>query len=158
MKPDAIHPLTVPHFGRGDLRFLLLRVLSDRPMHGYDIMKLLESRFQGAYKPSAGSVYPALRRLVRDGHAVVDRDRGRNVYRITPKGRSIVSRQEAEFEERLRSFEASIGPERAAVFREARSLMKHVRLSAATMTPAQARKLSKLLAATRKRVMETLAE
>ncbi|HII41485.1 MAG TPA: PadR family transcriptional regulator, partial [Thermoplasmata archaeon] len=52
------------HFlAKGDFTGLLLVVLREKPMHGYEVMKALEERFHGFYKPSPGAIYPALRSL-----------------------------------------------------------------------------------------------
>jgi len=158
MKPDVVGPPPFPHFGRGDFKLFLLRVLRTQPMHGYEIMKFLEERSHGFYKPSAGSIYPALRSLVKKGYAAVRGGNGRNVYRITPKGKAFLRRQEAEFEKRFQSFEERIGPERAALFREARSIGKLFRHGLGTINPAQAKKLRKILVDTRERIMKVITE
>ena len=158
MKQEILGPPPFPHFGRGDFKLFLLRVLDTQPMHGYEIMKFLEERSHGFYKPSAGSIYPALRSLVKRGHAAVAGGNGRNVYRITPRGKAFLRRQEAEFEKRFQSFEARIGPERAALFREARSIGKLFRHGLHAITPTQAKKLRKILIATRERIMDVITE
>ncbi|WP_293678532.1 PadR family transcriptional regulator, partial [uncultured Phenylobacterium sp.] len=43
-------------FGHGDLRIVILALLEERPRHGYELMKELEERTGGAYRPSAGVV------------------------------------------------------------------------------------------------------
>jgi len=158
MKPEILGPPPFPHFGRGDFKLFLLRVLSTRPMHGYEIMKFLEERSHGFYKPSAGSIYPALRSLVKKGHAAVAGGNARNVYRIRTKGKAFLRRQEVEFEKRFKSFEERIGPERAALFREARSIGKLFRHGLGTITPAQAKKLRKVLVETKERIMTIITE
>ena len=158
MKSDVVGPPPFPHFGRGDFKLFLLRVLRTQAMHGYEIMKFLEERSHGFYKPSAGSIYPALRSLVKKGYAAVAGGDGRNVYRITTKGKSFLLRQEAEFEKRFKSFEERIGPERAALFREARSIGKLFRHGLGAITPAQAKKLRKVLVETKERIMKVITE
>ena len=60
------------HFlARGDFTGLVLSVLQEKPMHGYEIMKALEVRTHGFYKPSAGSVYPAVKSLLGKGYVTV---------------------------------------------------------------------------------------
>src|SRR2546430_10070335 len=98
MKPEILGPPPFPHFGRGDFKLFLLRVLSTQPMHGYEIMKFLEERSHGFYKPSAGSIYPALRSLVKRGLAAVAGGNGRNGYSITAQGEGFLRRHEAGFE------------------------------------------------------------
>lgn len=80
---------------RGDIRTALLAVLSEGPGHGYEVIQTLEAKSDGAWRPSPGSVYPALQLLTDRGMLQVsDRD-GKRVYEITAAGR-------AEAEERLR--------------------------------------------------------
>lgn len=75
-------------FGQGDLKYVILQLLSERPRHGYDIIKELEERFGGAYAPSAGTVYPTLSLLEDLGYAQVTLEEGgRKVYSITDAGR-----------------------------------------------------------------------
>ena len=74
-------------FEQGDLKYVILRLLEEKPRHGYEIIKELEDRFGGAYSPSPGTVYPTLTMLEDLGYAKVSPDEGgRKVYSITPEG------------------------------------------------------------------------
>jgi len=72
---------------RGDLKYLVLEVLKDRPMHGYEIMKSVEDRFSGLYIPSPGVVYPTLQLLQDLGYVKSTQKNGKKVYSVTPTGR-----------------------------------------------------------------------
>jgi DNA-binding PadR family transcriptional regulator len=75
-------------FEQGDLKYVILRLLDEKPRHGYDIIKELESRFGGQYAPSPGTVYPTLTMLEDLGYArVVPEDGGKKIYEITDEGR-----------------------------------------------------------------------
>src|SRR5687767_382893 len=74
-------------FDRGDLKFVILRLLRDRPMHGYDVMRALEEESGGCYKASAGSVYPTLQLLEDQGFVRAEERDGKKVYAITDEGR-----------------------------------------------------------------------
>lgn len=74
-------------FGQGDLRYVILQLLAEKPRHGYDIIKELEERFGGAYSPSPGTVYPTLAMLEDQGFAVARSEEGKKVYEITDEGR-----------------------------------------------------------------------
>src|SRR6266516_4862688 len=50
-------------FGRGDVKYALLELLRERPMHGYEMIKALEEKSGGFYTPSAGTIYPTLQML-----------------------------------------------------------------------------------------------
>ncbi len=74
-------------FEQGDLKYVILRLLEEKPRHGYEIIKELEDRFGGAYSPSPGTVYPTLTMLEDLGYAKVSQDeKGRKTYEITPEG------------------------------------------------------------------------
>jgi len=76
-------------FEQGDLRYVVLRLLEEKPRHGYEIIKALEERFGGAYAPSPGAVYPILQLLEDLGYArVVPGDDAKKVYEITDAGRA----------------------------------------------------------------------
>jgi len=74
-------------FERGDLKFVILRVLSDTPMHGYEVMKALEKESGGYYRPSPGSVYPTLQMLEDEGYLESEEKDGKRVYTVTDTGR-----------------------------------------------------------------------
>jgi len=72
---------------RGDLKYVLLEILADEPMHGYEIIRRLEEESKGLYSPSPGSVYPTLQMLEDQGYVVSEELDGKRVYRITAAGR-----------------------------------------------------------------------
>jgi DNA-binding PadR family transcriptional regulator len=75
-------------FEQGDLKYVILRLLEEKPRHGYDIIKELENRFGGSYAPSPGTVYPTLTMLEDLGYArVVPEEGGKKIYEITDEGR-----------------------------------------------------------------------
>ncbi|WP_420129213.1 PadR family transcriptional regulator [Longimicrobium sp.] len=76
-------------FGHGDLKFVVLNLLAEKPRHGYEIIRELEDRFGGAYSPSPGTVYPTLSLLEDLGYARATQEEGstRKVYEITDEGR-----------------------------------------------------------------------
>jgi DNA-binding PadR family transcriptional regulator len=75
-------------FEQGDLKYVILRLLAEKPRHGYEIIKELEERFGGAYAPSPGTVYPTLTMLEDLGYArAMPEEGGRKIYEITDAGR-----------------------------------------------------------------------
>jgi DNA-binding PadR family transcriptional regulator len=91
-------------FSHGRLRLYLLKLLSDGPKHGYELIRLLENRFHGLYAPSAGTIYPRLARLEADGLVTHTAAGGRKVYDITDAGRAELSSRAGE----LAALEAEI--------------------------------------------------
>jgi DNA-binding PadR family transcriptional regulator len=75
-------------FEQGDLKLVILRLLEEKPRHGYEIIKELESRSGGAYSPSPGTVYPTLTMLEDLGFArAVPEEGGKKIYEITDEGK-----------------------------------------------------------------------
>jgi DNA-binding PadR family transcriptional regulator len=83
-------------FSHGRLRLYLLKLLSEGPRHGYELIRLLENRFLGLYAPSAGTIYPRLQRLEVEGLVTHTAAGGRKVYEITGAGRAELSQRAAE--------------------------------------------------------------
>ncbi len=82
------HGRAARFFEQGDLKYVILRLLDEKPRHGYDIIKELEGRFGGSYAPSPGTVYPTLTMLEDLGYArVVPEEGGKKIYEITDEGR-----------------------------------------------------------------------
>jgi len=73
-------------FRYGELPLVLLALLADRPMHGYELMGVLGRLFGTAYRPSPGGVYPAIEALEAEGLVEGDEREGRTTYRITGVG------------------------------------------------------------------------
>lgn len=80
-----------PRTRRGDIKFILLGLLSERPQHGYELMKELEARRGGFRRPSPGSVYPTLQMLEECGYLTSEEVDGKRVYTITESGRQFLS-------------------------------------------------------------------
>src|SRR5262245_16277272 len=74
-------------FDHGDLRFVILQLISDKPRHGYEVIKAIEDRLGGAYSPSPGVVYPTLTLLEELGYVTVSTgDGSKKLNTITPEG------------------------------------------------------------------------
>lgn len=78
-------------FGRGDMKYALLWLLQERPMHGYEMIKALEQRSGGFYTPSPGSIYPTLQMLEEGGYVTGCEVEGKKVYTITDAGRALLT-------------------------------------------------------------------
>ncbi|MFG3494895.1 helix-turn-helix transcriptional regulator [Streptomyces sp. NPDC047928] len=85
-----------PVFAHGRLRLYLLKLLDEAPRHGYEVIRLLEERFQGLYAPSAGTVYPRLAKLEAEGLVRHTTEGGRKVYSITDAGRAELAGRSGE--------------------------------------------------------------
>lgn len=94
----------MPHaIPRGFMKHYILRLLSDRPMHGYEIMNEVEKRSNGLWRPSAGSIYPTLMWLEDKGlieeAPSAEKERGKRAYRITERGQSVLKESMKRVEE-----------------------------------------------------------
>ncbi|GAA0455011.1 helix-turn-helix transcriptional regulator [Streptomyces olivaceiscleroticus] len=123
-----------PVFAHGRLRLYLLKLLDEAPRHGYEIIRLLEERFQGLYAPSAGTVYPRLAKLSDEGLVTHATEGGRKVYSITDAGRAELAARGgelAELELEIRESVAALASDiREDVSGSARDLRRELREAA----------------------------
>jgi DNA-binding PadR family transcriptional regulator len=115
-------------FGRGDLKVVILELLSEQPRHGYDIIRALEDRMRGYYRPSPGSVYPTLQMLEDLGYVTSNQQDGKKVYSITDAGRTYLAEQQPTIDD-IRSriaagWDAASRPEVADLMHELRQLAR----------------------------------
>ena len=83
---------------QGTLHMLILKTLTLEPLHGYGIGIRIEQISRGGFQVNAGSLFPALRRLERDGlirgeWRVTENNRRAKYYRLTPVGRTRLERE-----------------------------------------------------------------
>jgi DNA-binding PadR family transcriptional regulator len=143
---------------RGDVRAAALLLLAEEPRNGYQLMEEIERRSGGAWRPSPGSIYPALAQLEDEGLVQADESAGRRSFRLTEEGVAYVE----EHRESLGSpwDEASEGM--PTEFVELRNLIGQ--LAMATMQVAQSgneeqvAEAKKILADARRSLYKLLAE
>jgi DNA-binding PadR family transcriptional regulator len=73
---------------RGDVRAAVLAILTEKPMHGYEIMQQLEERTGGFWRPSPGSIYPTLQLLEDQGLVKGEELEGKRVFALTDEGKA----------------------------------------------------------------------
>jgi len=73
-------------FESGDMKYVILKLLKDKPRHGYEVMKELEDQLRGCYTPSAGTVYPTLQLLEDEGLVTSREVEGKKIYEVTDAG------------------------------------------------------------------------
>jgi DNA-binding PadR family transcriptional regulator len=93
---------------RGDVRAAILLLLEEEPRNGYQVMQELELRSDGAWRPSPGSVYPALQLLADEGLIRGESREGGTVYELTDAGRSHVEEHRERLGEPWRQADAEI--------------------------------------------------
>lgn len=82
--------------GRGDIRAAVLLLLSEQPMHGYQLIQEIGQRSDGRWRPSPGAIYPALALLEDEGLVVITADAGRKLASLTEAGTAYVTENAAE--------------------------------------------------------------
>jgi DNA-binding PadR family transcriptional regulator len=117
-------------FESGEFRLAILSLLGEGPKHGYQLMKEISERSNGAYRASAGSVYPTLQQLEDEGLIEATQENGRRVYGLTVAGRHELEKDpEAvrriwERAERCEDWSQWMGPEAMAVYGPLTQLFK----------------------------------
>lgn len=145
------------HAGRGDVRAAVLALLSEEPMHGYQIIREITERSAGVWRPSAGSVYPTLQMLADEGLVEVAEEDGKKVYNLTETGR-----KEAEAADGRpapwRTVAEKDVPESMVLPRATLRLVQAVAQVATSGTAVQARAVTEAIDEARRRVYSILAE
>jgi DNA-binding PadR family transcriptional regulator len=142
---------------RGDVRSALLTLLAEEPMHGYDLIRKLEERSGGAWRPSPGSIYPTLQLLEDEGLVTSEERDGKRVYTITDAGRAeLEERRERGGEEpwEFGPLGEGFGQLRDSGFQLAAAAMQVAR----TGSEAQRKQAAEVLAEARKKIYALLAE
>jgi DNA-binding PadR family transcriptional regulator len=101
----------------GDLQLIILALLSEKPRHGYEIIKAIEEHSSGIYTPSPGVVYPALTYLEEMGYAESAQEGTKKLYRITTSGAEHLKKNHQNVDEMLDQL-ARFGRKMAHIRRE----------------------------------------
>lgn len=144
-------------FQRGFLRYLLLKALDEKPMHGYEIMKVLGEEFGGFYIPSTGVIYPMFQTLEDQGYLTGEERGGKKVYSITPEGKELLKENEDKFKAMVESRKAFI-EERKGLNKELRSLISLIRTNYRDLTPEKAEKIRQILQEARRKITDVIFE
>src|SRR5215204_255206 len=140
---------------RGDVRAALLVLLAEEPRNGYGLMQEIERRSGGAWRPSPGSVYPALSQLEDEGLVRAEEAGGRKLFDLTDEGRAHVTEHADELGtpwDEVGGGE-TVGELRTLVFSVGAAVMQVVQAG----TEAQAAEAAKVLEETRRSLYRILA-
>lgn len=129
---------------KGDVRMAVIRLLSESPMHGYQIIHEIESRSGGAWKPSPGSVYPTLQMLVDEGLLESKENKGRRTYSLTPGGVEVAAAEAEKPAPWETGFDRPTGP-RGTLAISGMKIAKAAAEVARTGSPEQMEKAAQLL-------------
>lgn len=160
MPPPLPPPPPIPYppkVRKGDVRAALLSLLDEEPKNGYQMIQDIEERSRGVWRPSPGSVYPALQQLQDEGFVACDEAGGSRTYRLTDRGRTWVSGRVAEtapWDEVARSVPED-RHELRLLWAQLNEAFTHL---TQTANDGQVASAKKLLRETRKSVFKILAE
>ncbi|MGO1307572.1 MAG: PadR family transcriptional regulator [Microbacterium gubbeenense] len=141
-----------PRKSRGDVRAAILVLLAEEPMHGYQIIREIEERSAGAWKPSAGSVYPTLQQIADEGLVRVEESNARKTYVLTDEGRAEAESASAPWSEHERGGSFQALPKAGVELAHAVSQVMH------TGSAAQTDEAIEVLADARRRIYAILAQ
>ena len=151
-----------PRVRRGDVRAAILDLLGEgQAWNGYQIIQEIGERTQGVWRPSAGSVYPALQQLEDEGLIRTQRDeagedRKRN-YTLTDEGRTYVQAHADQLKASWDAVTGSVDDAAVQMHNLARQVAMATVQVAQAGSPAQVQQASKILADTRKALYRILA-
>ena len=86
-------------FQKGDLKYVILDLLKQKPRHGYEIIRELEEQSHGTYKPSPGAVYPTLQMFEDMGYTTTAERDGKKIYTITEEGQKFLAERKESADE-----------------------------------------------------------
>ncbi len=135
-------------FDPGALRLVVLGLIAEEPRHGYDIIKALEAKFQGAYSPSPGAIYPMLQMLEEADLVVSEANGNKRRYSITEQGSAYLVEQADELAKiNAQIDEASVRTSGVSLRDEVKALTfaLFTRLRSGTLSGPQAEKAREIL-------------
>jgi len=159
-------PFGPPRFGgrgprvrRGDVRAAILDLLAEgQPWNGYQIIQEIGARTQGVWRPSAGSVYPALQQL--EDEALIQTEAGedrRRMYTLTEEGRAYVEEHADELKASWDAVTGSVNDTEVQLRHTIHQVMVAVSQVAQAGSAAQVQQAGKILADTRRALYRILA-
>jgi DNA-binding PadR family transcriptional regulator len=146
-------------FDAGDLKLVILKLLSEEPSYGYQLMKKMEERLAGGYTPSAGVIYPTLTLLEEEGLASVSTSSdNKKVYTVTAAGREFLEENKqrveelfARLDEARGGFERGRAPELMKAFMNLRGAVM-ARMFRGNVTAEQTKKITEAINAAAKAI------
>ncbi|HXD59636.1 MAG TPA: PadR family transcriptional regulator, partial [Thermoleophilaceae bacterium] len=143
---------------RGDVRTAILLLLAEEPRNGYQLMQEIEERSEGVWRPSPGSVYPALQQLEDEGLVRTVETDSRKLFELTDAGKQSVDERDKDLPTPWDEMTGGVSDETA----EAASVMRGLAMAFAQVmqagNKAQMDEATKALSETRRRLYAILAE
>lgn len=142
-------------FRRNILRYMVLKAIAEKPMHGYELMKTLGEEFGGPLRPSAGAIYPILQALEEEGYVTGDETGEKRVYSITAEGETLLKSQETMFGKMAEDRKVFIA-ERKELNRELRNFASLIAVNYRDLTPGQAEEVRQVLQEARRKITDII--
>lgn len=143
---------------RGDVRAAVLLLLAESPMHGYELIQQIVAKSEGAWKPSPGSIYPALSQLEDEGLVLIEKVEGRKTAKLTDEGRAFVEEHRGDLGSPWDDVKSSVGGDAMDLRGLIGLLMGAAGQVAAVGTPTQVKAASDVLTDARRRLYRILSE
>lgn len=143
---------------RGDVRAAILLLLQERPMHGYELIQQIREKSQDVWRPSPGSIYPALAQLEDEGLVIIEKVSGRKTAKLTESGVEYVEANKAELGDPWQDVKDGVGDQALDLRGLIGQLMGAAAQVAAVGTPEQAAKAAEVLTEARRSLYRILAE
>jgi DNA-binding PadR family transcriptional regulator len=143
---------------RGDVRAAILLLLQERPMHGYELIQQIGERSDDVWRPSPGSIYPALSQLEDEGLVIIEKVAGRKTAKLTEEGVAYLDTHRDELGDPWQDVRAGVGDLALDLRGQVRQLMGAVAQVARAGTPEQATKASEVLTEARRAIYRILAD
>ena len=146
-----------PRARRGDVRAAILALLAEQPMHGYEMIKEIEERTQGAWTPSAGSIYPTLQMLEDEGLIRGEKSDGKRRFSLTETG-TAEQKEKAGEETPWDAVRAGAAPEQIHLRDSVHKLHHAIGQVFHAADDGQQKRVRELLDETRRKIYAILAE
>ncbi|WP_232534880.1 PadR family transcriptional regulator [Nocardia terpenica] len=143
---------------RGDVRAAILLLLQERPMHGYELIQQIRERSEDVWRPSPGSIYPALSQLEDEGLVLIEKVSGRKTAKLTEDGAGYVEEHRDELGDPWQEVRDGVGDQTLDMRELVGQLMGAVAQVARAGTPEQAAKAAEVLTEARRSLYRILAD
>lgn len=147
-------------FDSGDVKLVILKLLSEQPSYGYQLIKTMEERLAGGYTPSAGVIYPTLTMLEEEGHTTANVENDKKVYSLTQQGTEFLEANKERInalferlEEAGQGFERGRSPELMKAFGNLREAVG-AKLFRRSLSPEQIQQITEVINAAAKAIDE----
>ncbi len=144
-------------FIRGLMKYLILDLLTLRPMHGYELMNEISKKFSGLYTPSPGVIYPTLSLLEDLGYISHSKENGKKVYSVTREGKKYLLENRDKME-KIKSIREKMGDFKGKPFlQELSRIFRLLMVNRDRITDEKAHEIRNALASARQRIEEIVS-